>query len=100
MAKKSKEHPPELKVYEESSGGGTVTIQQVTPDSATWKVINFQGVNLRKLSKALFKLLKKDECYTIYVGNARLTRALTKDEVLQELANGISENELRKIFLS
>ncbi len=101
MGKKKKKHPPELQVYEESLAGGTIAIQQVEPDSAKWKVIAFQGLNLWKLAKALYKILKnKNECYTIYIGNVRLTKALTKEEVLQELANGIGEEELRNIFLS
>lgn len=101
MAKKSNKQPPKLKVYQQSFGEGTITIQEHEPNSARWQLVDFQGFNLRKLSKALYKVLKnKPECYTLYAGNARLTQALTKDEILQELADTISENELRNIFLS
>lgn len=102
MAKNDTKQPPELKVYEEPlENGAVVTIQETGPNSLIWKVIDFQGVNLKKLSKALFKILRsKKECQTICVGSARLTTGLTKDEILQQLAKEISEDELRKIFLS
>jgi len=101
MAKKEKKHPQESKVYEESFGEGTITIQEIAPDTARWKVIDFHNMDLRKLSKAIFKLLRdKKDCYTISLNGVRVSKSYTKDEIFQELSNSISEERLREIFLS
>lgn len=101
MAKKENKHPPKLKEYEESFDTGTITIREVEPDTGKWEVVDFQKMDLQKLSKALLKLLKdKKDCYIILISGVRVSQSYTRDEIFQELANSICEEKLKNIFLS
>lgn len=101
MTKKKKKQPPELKVYKESFGESTITIREREPDTGRWIVTDFEKMDLSKLSKALFKLLRdKKECYVIYISGVKLNRSYTKEEIFQELANSICEEKVQEIFLN
>ncbi|MBO5478971.1 MAG: hypothetical protein J6A04_04630 [Clostridia bacterium] len=98
---RSKKAFPKLKIREESFGNGNIQLRELEPNTGRWEVIDFQELNLRKLSKDLFKLLKSEEVeyYVILIGNAKLNKSFSEEEVYETIANSLSTEDLRKVLL-
>lgn len=97
--KRSSNDLQRLRVREEPFASGSISFKEIEHDSGKWKVVGFYNLNLRDLSRAIFKQLLDEEFHSIKINGIKFKKTWKENEIYTELADSISSEKLASIFL-
>lgn len=99
MTKKNKEQPPKLKVGSYSFGKSSISVREVESGTRRWQITDFDVKNLGDLAKGIELMLRDDDYYIIMLGEVKIGKSYSKEEIFETIANSISKKQLYKLLL-